>query len=251
MMQGQITDAKIALRFMLAGKATVTLRDEASGQRFTYKITLAEKRQPTDTDTWFVSLLNGPDNWTNYAYIGIMKNENNQPKYIWTAKAKAGRDAASVKAIGACVAQLAAGTMQGFEVWHIGKCGRCNRPLTVPESIATGFGPECASMIGGQVSLPTNPTAVGGFPAPQKSRKPAAQGTLFNKGVKINGRAAAQALYAPASSQSLEQKIDTAVANYRVENPEAFWMDGELTEEEAVKVARNKFRHQFAAQGVQ
>jgi len=28
-------------------------------------------------------------------------------------------------------------------VFHEGACGRCGRTLTVPESIASGFGPEC------------------------------------------------------------------------------------------------------------
>lgn len=31
----------------------------------------------------------------------------------------------------------------GAEVMHEGKCCRCNRPLTHPESIGLGFGPEC------------------------------------------------------------------------------------------------------------
>jgi hypothetical protein len=34
-------------------------------------------------------------------------------------------------------------------VRHEGKCGRCGRTLTVPESIDRGIGPECAGKIGG------------------------------------------------------------------------------------------------------
>lgn len=30
------------------------------------------------------------------------------------------------------------------EFWHEGQCGRCGRELTVPESIKSGIGPECA-----------------------------------------------------------------------------------------------------------
>lgn len=44
-----------------------------------------------------------------------------------------------------------------FQFWHEGRCARCGRRLTVPDSIATGFGPECAAAIGlpqVQVSLP-------------------------------------------------------------------------------------------------
>jgi len=31
-----------------------------------------------------------------------------------------------------------------MDVHHEGRCGRCNRKLTVPESIENGLGPECA-----------------------------------------------------------------------------------------------------------
>jgi hypothetical protein len=30
-----------------------------------------------------------------------------------------------------------------LEFWHEGRCGRCGRRLTVPDSIASGYGPEC------------------------------------------------------------------------------------------------------------
>jgi hypothetical protein len=35
-----------------------------------------------------------------------------------------------------------------LEIWHEGRCARCNRRLTVPASIASGFGPECAGKAG-------------------------------------------------------------------------------------------------------
>jgi hypothetical protein len=34
------------------------------------------------------------------------------------------------------------------EVHHNGHCARCGRMLTVPESLYTGFGPDCAQQIG-------------------------------------------------------------------------------------------------------
>jgi hypothetical protein len=33
------------------------------------------------------------------------------------------------------------------EVHHEGRCGRCGRALTVPESIESGFGPECINHV--------------------------------------------------------------------------------------------------------
>jgi hypothetical protein len=35
-------------------------------------------------------------------------------------------------------------TNPDLEIWHSGRCGRCSRRLTVPESIAAGIGPDCA-----------------------------------------------------------------------------------------------------------
>ena len=36
----------------------------------------------------------------------------------------------------------------GFEIMHEGRCCRCNRTLTHPDSIKTGIGPECAKHFG-------------------------------------------------------------------------------------------------------
>src|SRR5262249_13335004 len=33
----------------------------------------------------------------------------------------------------------------GAKLLHEGRCGRCGRRLTVPESIESGYGPECRS----------------------------------------------------------------------------------------------------------
>lgn len=35
----------------------------------------------------------------------------------------------------------------GLEVWHAGRCAKCRRPLTHPDSIARGLGPICAGLI--------------------------------------------------------------------------------------------------------
>jgi hypothetical protein len=144
MMQGQIADPKAALSFILAGKATVTLRSLVSGNRYTYKIVEAEKRNPNDAPTWFVKLLNGPDNTNSFVYIGIVRNN----QFVWTSKSRVGKDAPSVVGFTYVLNALVAGSTRGFEVWHEGRCGRCGRKLTVPGSIATGFGPECAEKIG-------------------------------------------------------------------------------------------------------
>ena len=144
-MTGQLTTADDAKRFIMAGKATVTLISKKSGVRFTYKISAAES-----DDVFFVGLLNGPDNESNYAYVGrIARGVFWQGRKVPRA-GDVGRDAPSSKAFDWSWRALARGTMpEALEIWHEGQCGRCGRKLTVPESIKSGFGPECMHKIFG------------------------------------------------------------------------------------------------------
>ena len=82
---GCFTSAKAARDFFLAGNATGTLVSKRTGARFTFKV-----RKPDDGDGqfFFVSVLNGPDNWQNYAYIGYVRRkiDNVEPKLIHTIR---------------------------------------------------------------------------------------------------------------------------------------------------------------------
>ncbi len=245
-MATSFTSPIAALKFMLGGKSFTTLVSQASGQRFTYKIELADKKQPTDADCFFVSVLNGPDNWNNYKYIGIIKNN----EYRWTSKSKIQEDAPSVKAFKFCFGHLSKNTIVGFEVWHEGKCGRCGRKLTVPESIASGFGPECIGLAG-RASMAA---AVGGSAAPQGKLDFAGQPIIHGtkKNTKMSGTAAAQALYAPAVPQtehSVEVEIDRRVKLYAAMMPEEYNQDGILTVEEAYKIAYKRIKSELLKGG--
>lgn len=139
----QITTAEDAMRFLTAGKATVTLRSLKTGTRFTYKIGTSE-----DGQVHFVSLLNGPDNYANYQYFGYIRRGVFLPG---GRKAKVHPGAPSVVAFKWVWEQLAQRNLPStVEIWHEGKCGRCGRRLTVPESIASGLGPECAGKMSGE-----------------------------------------------------------------------------------------------------
>lgn len=137
---GCFESADAALNFMLAGNATVTLVSTRTGTRFTYKV-----RKSDDGAVHFVGLLNGPDNVHSYAYMGLVRHSVNGPAFrAGGAKARIAADAPSARAFAWAFGQLVAGRMPDtLEVWHEGSCGRCGRKLTVPASIASGFGPEC------------------------------------------------------------------------------------------------------------
>jgi hypothetical protein len=128
-------------QFALAGNATFTLQSLKTGTRFTFRVRVAE-----GNDTMhFCSVLIGPDNQNDYRYFGFIRRG---VFFHGGAKAKISADAPSVKAFQWFWTMQARGTpTPALEIHHQGKCGRCGRPLTVPESIQSGFGPECIGKV--------------------------------------------------------------------------------------------------------
>ena len=124
-------------RFILAGNARFTIRNVESGNRFTYRVSASN-----DGKVYFVSVLTGSDNETDYSYLGIINNNN----FRTTHKSKINPNAPSMKAFSWFWRNRKRLPKQ-CEVHHEGRCGRCARILTVPESIETGLGPVCAGEI--------------------------------------------------------------------------------------------------------
>jgi hypothetical protein len=132
-----VTPLNDVARFAQAGNATFTLRSKKTGGRFTYRVRQSED----DASFFFVQLLTGPDNTADYAYLGVIR----RGVYFHGKKSRITRDAPSNKAFEWFWRMLAASELplDQVEVFHCGRCGRCGRPLTVPESVASGFGPDC------------------------------------------------------------------------------------------------------------
>lgn len=146
--------------FIFAGNATFTLVSKKTGVRFTYRVKVkkydqkrlhlvtdpVKKAQEVSEAVYFLNLLRGPSNETDYSYMGVLRKD--PVRYFWTAASgKVGRLAPAYKALGWFVdAAKNRRDVLGsqLEVWHEGRCGRCGRKLTVPGSIAAGLGPECA-----------------------------------------------------------------------------------------------------------
>ena len=140
--EAKFTTAADARSFMLGGNATVTIVSLGTGTRFTYKV-----RASDDGEVYFVALLSGPDNETDYSYLGRITRG-----VFWagrkTPKPSDVHPGATSSQAFAWVWKLLAKDQlhANLEIWHEGRCGRCNRKLTVPASIASGFGPECVKM---------------------------------------------------------------------------------------------------------
>lgn len=142
-MKGQLTTADTAKAYMLAGNATVTIRSIPTQMRYTFKIRQAKptERNNWRTDQYFVNLLIGQDNESDYAYMGMIR----KGIFQLTTASKYNETTTPVKAFRWVFDRLQNGIMPDkLEIWHEGTCGRCGRKLTVPESVERGIGPECA-----------------------------------------------------------------------------------------------------------
>lgn len=152
---GQMNDPAPIRRYILGGNSTFTLRSLKTGKRITYKVKstrLDEGRNWStnnqNRDRFFVSFLNGPDNNSDYAYMGLL-DRHSDGHYVFrtTAKSRASRSSETVKAFEYCWNSVEQGCAwpRGVEFFHEGSCCVCGRKLTTPESVASGIGPECAS----------------------------------------------------------------------------------------------------------
>ena len=153
MTRKQITEPADMARIIQGGKATFTLVSARSGTRFTYKAMAPKGRLKdgnTDFPVIFLSVLSDSDNEGRYSYLGQVFPPLSGLRYFHGKKARAGTDSPSARLIAWLLDQLQGnGTkLDQVEFWHEGKCSRCGRKLTVPESIDTGFGPDCAAMAG-------------------------------------------------------------------------------------------------------
>lgn len=124
---------------MLAGEAIITARSRKTGKHYTYRVRRNEDRGLI----WFVDALTGPDNTRNYTRLGFIGidgiyrhgkwspldfNDARNKVFAWLwERVRAGRDSKSL------------------DLMHNGRCARCGRTLTTPESLETGLGPVCSA----------------------------------------------------------------------------------------------------------
>jgi hypothetical protein len=144
--------------FILAGNAIFTIVSKKTGARKTFRV----QAKKGATDFWFVSLLVGPSNTEDYKYLGALWVKGNKtaaadfgdhPALGWKQNKQGWGEDASVAF--AWIVRNLNGETDGeifdhAEVYHEGRCGRCGRTLTTPESVATGLGPVCAGRGAGE-----------------------------------------------------------------------------------------------------
>jgi hypothetical protein len=138
-MNNQIKDVS----FFKGGKAIFTVGN-AKNEHYTFRI-----NQPKgENKPFFVSMLTGPQNTSDFTYLGLY-NPNNLNVYL-TTKSKYKEESTPVKVIRWAIRMVAnkGEVPAGYKIVHEGKCCRCGRTLTTPESVENGIGPECIKMRG-------------------------------------------------------------------------------------------------------
>jgi hypothetical protein len=128
------------VKAILQGKGTKSifaLKNTTTGRRFTYQI----KQAKDNKNLFFVSFLNGPDNWSNYAYIGIIRADEGIFRWTQSAKRNASEDSTVVKAFKWLYTHID-NLPSNVEVWRENKCCMCRRKLT-SEWAKRGIGPDC------------------------------------------------------------------------------------------------------------
>ena len=135
---GQLLGGDIK-NFIFGGNATFTIINTNTKNRFTFKI----KEPKNSKGIFFVSVLNGSDNYSNYSFMGTYFEKDGV--YRIGKKSSITKDAQSSKVITWFFSKFINNEEKYpfVQVYHEGKCGKCGRKLTTPESIKSGLGPVC------------------------------------------------------------------------------------------------------------
>lgn len=145
-MNGEITDIKLIRAFVCAGNARFTIESLETGTRFTYRVTKPRREGGLigQDPPLFVSVLTGSDNTSDYEYLGVIFPDTG---FRVTRRSRISDDAPSARAFRWLWKRISEDRpLEKARFWHEGRCGRCGRALTVPESIASGIGPVCEGL---------------------------------------------------------------------------------------------------------
>jgi hypothetical protein len=141
---------KVTKEWVMAGKAIFTVSN-GKGEHYTFKVTKKDNDAPRPP-VWFVSLLTGQDNESDYTYVGCLRPTTGNVDL--TRASRYNRDSKPYKVIVWAMRILWAGVEfpAGYGCDGEGRCGRCGIKLTHPDGINNagyrlGYGPTCWAKI--------------------------------------------------------------------------------------------------------
>lgn len=131
-----------------------TIVNRATGEHRTFRI----ETQPADAKfapgKRVLGLLTGQDNETDYEGFAFVDEDRIR---VW-AKRRAGVESARRSPHEIYAEMLwslavenvySSWAARGYALLEESRCARCNRTLTVPASISSGYGPVCEGLVGG------------------------------------------------------------------------------------------------------
>lgn len=143
----KMDEADKCLAYIRGGRGRFTIVSRKTGERFTYRVSKPKDDSLNGRTPLFIKVLTGGDNENAYTYLGCIWPEG----FAHGKKSTISTDAKSYTAFDWAYRyiQRLAETGQSLdetdlEFWHEGRCSKCGRALTVPESIEAGMGPVCA-----------------------------------------------------------------------------------------------------------
>lgn len=122
-----------SLNFIMGGRAVFTTVNIQTDNRFTFKVNKGDRN-----DIYFISVLTQPN---MFEFIGSF-----YPNTLVriSPKSRISEQSTSYKVFNYILDHLRKGDLPNqIEIWHEGKCAKCGRSLTDPESIKLGWGPYC------------------------------------------------------------------------------------------------------------
>ena len=143
--------------FALGGAATITIENTKTSSHQTYRLRRKKADRKDESAPIFVSVLTGSNNdsFRDYSFLGTVWVQNQDgsacpPRYHFSPRSKIDRDSYSAQGAELIVDVVRGDTVPGNHLtfWHEGRCCFCGLKLTTPDSVAAGYGPDCATQRG-------------------------------------------------------------------------------------------------------
>lgn len=130
-------------KFIAAGSAEFAVEDRNTGKVREYKV-IRHKNFDQGTRKWNVLMLyRDSSGESGYAYLGYIQGGIFTHHALYSVYDE---ESEEFTAFDSCFLRVGRGRdLPDFlTFYHLGRCGRCGRKLTDPESINRGLGPKCA-----------------------------------------------------------------------------------------------------------
>lgn len=133
--------------YLFAGRAVFTVSNAKTNEHFTFRVRQRASKFNPDQHVFFISIKDVAVQY-GYAFLGMLNERDGSIKATGKAQYHPGQKPYDVAAW--ATKTVVAGKMipDNYKIEHAGKCGRCGRALTDPESIKSGIGPDCRKIMG-------------------------------------------------------------------------------------------------------